>query len=90
MKEKSMTQKQLAEIIRIKPQTLNTWLVDNYDSIPSKYVLPICSALSVTPIQLLQGEVTDYTSTIFEALSWQEMRLVETYRGINKGDAKCS
>ena len=82
MKDRSITQKQLSTIAEIPPTTLNTWLVDNYESIPSRYILPICAALSVDPLELLAGPTLKVHTNTFAKLTDTEMRLLRAYRSL--------
>lgn len=54
LKQKKLTQKQLAEYIKIPASTINNWLKLER-SIPAEYIIPISEFLNITPEYLLTG-----------------------------------
>lgn len=84
LKEKGITQKDVAEVVHVAPSTVNTWIKTNSESIPSAYIMPICHLLDMQPEELLEGaEHKAVAETIPEGyvqLTENEQRLVSIFR----------
>lgn len=75
----SLTQKALADYLGIQPSTLNTWIKQNMEAIPSIYIMPICKLLCVTPEELLTGENEDHINVTDD-----EYKLLSIYRSTDE------
>lgn len=89
LKERGITQKEVAEELHIAPSTVNSWIKSNNESIPSAYILPLCRLLSMRPEALLEGaECEDITIKEvvpegYVKLSDNELRLVNLFRTLD-------
>lgn len=89
LREKGVTQRDVAETVHVAPSTVNTWIKTNSESIPSAYVMPICRLLDMQPEELLEGaehkEITVKESLPkgYVQLSENELRLVSIFRALD-------
>lgn len=75
---KNKRQADLCSYLGINTSTMTNWKNRNTDP-PSKYIIPICEFLDVTPYYLLTGE--EKTSETLENTTEQE--LLESYRKLS-------
>jgi len=78
LKEKGLTQKQLAEAIGVATSTVNNWVGKLERDIPADYIIPICGFLGVSAQQLLNGDEAPGVS----GLSGQEVALLGLFRDL--------
>lgn len=69
------TQKSIAELLHIRPSTVNYWIKSNAESIPSDYIMPLCRFFEVAPEELLEGNLEERL-----VLTAEEHRLVRLFR----------
>lgn len=83
IREKGMTKKGFATQIGISPSTLQTWL-DRGEDFPSRYVMPSCLVLGVTPEYLLTGKgVEILIPDEYIRLEKEELFLIEKFRALD-------
>lgn len=77
-KERGVKQTTLAEACGIKAATVNVWLKNNAESIPSGHLIPIAHLLGCTPMELLTG--SRYTTP---EPGGEEQRLIDMYEALD-------
>lgn len=78
LNDKNKKQSELCAYLDINTSTMTNWKNRNTDP-PSKYIIPICEFLGVTPYYLLTGKEKGTES--FENIPEQE--LIESYRKLS-------
>ena len=79
---KKISQKQICEYLNVATSTFSTWL-NRTKSIPSEYIIPICSFLDITPYFLLTGNETSKSD-----INKNELDLIKIYRSLTTNGQK--
>lgn len=87
IKERGLLQKTIAETVGVTPSTVNTWIKNDNESIPSSYIMPICRLLDVTPEELLDGtprvEIREVIPDGYVKLNDTELNLINMLRELS-------